>query len=163
MKTFVKATDLKLVNGGYLTVGSDEKPVNNKEFIIAQKKAEYIVTFAKLAKGKKFNVETPDSIAELRMEVAKALETSNSKKFVSGPEKPSSKINDKLKNEALAFMSFGKESVKTNRINDFLSELSIIDECEEFGLYFDEDIVKLNKIYTMEEVTEAVKETIDLL
>ena len=36
-------------------------------------------------------------------------------------------------------------------------------EFEEFGLFFEEEIVKLNKLYTMEDVTNAILATIDLL
>ena len=53
--------------------------------------------------------------------------------------------------------------VGSSKINKFLSQFNIVNEFEEFGLFFDQDIVKLNKIYTIKEITAAVKAVIDLL
>ena len=63
----------------------------------------------------------------------------------------------------MAFMNFQKDSSRTDKVNNFLQQLAILKEFEDFGLFFVEDIVKLNKIYTLDEVGNAVNETIDLL
>ena len=63
MKTFVKKEQLEIKNGGYLLF--DGKPVNNNEFVEAQKEAEYIITFTKIAKTKNFKSIKIDNIDDL--------------------------------------------------------------------------------------------------
>jgi hypothetical protein len=161
MKQFLKVSEVQLVNGGYLS-NADSKPVFNAAFVDAQKHAEYIITFAAKAKGLDFVGKKPASLADLEKDVRAAL-TEKENKFVSGPEAPVREITTNLANEAMAFMSFQTNSSKTDKINSFLQQFSILHEFEEFGLFFEEDIVKLNKIYTMEEVVDAVTSVIDLL
>jgi len=72
-------------------------------------------------------------------------------------------LTKKLADEAMAFMTFQENSTKVDKVNSFLQQFSVLAEFEEFGLFFSEDIVKLNRIYTMDEVIEAVTEVIDLL
>lgn len=161
MKTFLKKTELNLVNGGYLT-SKDGAPVNNDAFVNAQKHAEYIVKFAELAKGRDFKGKKADCIETLRKDVQEAL-SKKSIEFVAAPKKVGRKLTDQLKEEALAFMSFESETTKVEKMNAFLQQFEVLNDFEEFGLFFDEGIVKLNKIYTMKEIIAAVKETIDLL
>lgn len=160
-KVFLKKDEVKLINGGYVVEGSD-KPITNVEFIEAQKHAEYIITFAKLAKGKTFNDKKGYSLATLKQDVNNAL-ASKQKEFIPTPKKPANTITNKLSEEAMAFMNFGKTKERTAKINTFLAKFNIIDEFEEFGLFFDQGISKLNKIYTMKEIISAVNDTIDLL
>lgn len=163
MKKFIKKSELDLVNGGYLSVkGEEVVPVTNDAFVAAQERAHYIVTFAKHAKGKVFECPEVASIEDVKAEVAKEIAGTNPE-YVSAPRKVKQKLTEKLKAEAMSFMEFTDESSKVAKINDFLQEFNILKEFEEFGLFFDEGIVKLNKIYTVEDVTKAVKETIDLL
>lgn len=163
MKKFVKNSELTLVNGGYLSTTADgNPPVTNAEFVAAQKRAEYVCTFAELAKGKNFKGVEVDSLDGLRAEVAKKL-ASQDTAYVKAPKKVAREITDKLAAEAKAFMNFTDESSKVEKINKFLQEFNIINEFETFGLFFEDGIVKLNKIYTMKEITTAVKSTIDLL
>ena len=63
----------------------------------------------------------------------------------------------------MAFMKFTESSSKVEKINSFLQQFAILNEFENYGLFFEEDIVKLNKIYTMAAVIAAVTETIELL
>lgn len=161
MKQFLKKEQVQLVNGGYLS-NNEEKPVFNQAFVDAQKRAEYIVTFAEMAKDKDFVGKKADSLEDLQKAVAKALEAKKTK-FVEGPEAPEKSLTKKLADEALAFMTYEKDVNKADKINNFLSEFEVINEFESFGLFFEEDIVKLNKIYTMQEIVDAVKATIDLL
>ena len=162
MKQFLKKDELQLVNGGYLS-NKEEKPVNNYEFVQAQRTAEYIITFAGLAKDKDFKGTKADSISEVRAEAMKMVDRSRAVEFVSKPKEVKRPTIDKLADEAMAFMDFQKDSSRIDKVNNFLQQFAILKEFEEFGLFFEEDIVKLNKIYTLKEVVDAVNETIDLL
>ena len=162
MKQFLKKGELQLVNGGYLS-NKKEQPVNNYNFVHVQGTAEYIITFANLAKDKDFKGKKADSISEVRAEAMKIVDSSRAVEFVSKPKEVKQPTTDKLANEAMAFMDFEKDSFRVDKINKFLQQFAILKEFEDFGLFFEEDIVKLNKIYTLEEVVSAVNETIDLL
>ena len=161
-KIFVKSSDLQLVNGGYCVTGKEQTPVYNADFVTVQKHAEWVVTFAEKAKGKNFEGTKPDSIADIKAEVAKAL-SDKKVQYVTPPTVVKQELTDKLQAEAMAFIKFNGETSKTEKINEFLQQFNIIQEFEEFGLYFVEDICKLNKIYTIKEIVVAVKEVIDLL
>ena len=160
-KMFVKAGELSLKNGGYLLNSKDE-PVFNENFIAVQKHAEWVVTFAEKAKGKDFVGKVPDSIESVKEEVRKAL-SSKGVEYVKAPKKVKQDLTEKLQEEALAFIKYQGESSKTEKINKFLQQFNIIQEFEEFGLYFEEDICKLNKIYTIEEIVAAVTAVIDII
>jgi len=87
MKKFVKAEDLKLVGPGYLTVGGDaNNAVTNDAFVAAQKRAEYVVTFARHCEGKDFEGKKATTIAEIRKAVSEEL-SATSTKYVDVPEK----------------------------------------------------------------------------
>lgn len=161
-KIFVKSSALELVNGGYVVTGKAQTPVYNYEFIAAQRHAEWVVTFAEKAKGKDFTGKAPDSLASIKEEVAKTLNKS-AVKYVTPPTEVKRELTDKLRDEAMAFINFNKESSKTDKINGFLQQFNVIQEFEEFGLYFEENICKLNKIYTIKEIVAAVTAVIDLL
>ncbi len=161
-KIFVKKEELTLVNGGYVVTGKNETPVYNEQFITVQKHAEWVVTFAEKAKGKDFVGKVPDSIESVKEEVRKAL-SSKGVEYVKAPKKVKQDLTEKLQEEALAFIKYQGESSKTEKINKFLQQFNIIQEFEEFGLYFEEDICKLNKIYTIEEIVAAVTAVIDII
>jgi len=164
-KTFVKSADLKLINGGYMTVGESNKPVTHAKFVEVQQHAEYIVTFAKIAKGKKLVSDEVTTIEEIKRLVDAELNSSKSISFVALPTAPKQELAEKQKKETLAFANFQKESNKINKVNTFLNNngYGLLQEFEEFGLYFDEGITKLNRIYTLDEVKTALLEVIDLL
>jgi len=161
-KIFVKSAELALVNGGYVVAGKTQTPVFHEEFIRLQKHAEWVVTFAEKAKGKDFVGKVPDSIEDIKKEVNTALAKSNIE-YVPAPKEVKRELTDKLQAEALAFVKYNGEASKTEKINRFLQQFNVIQEFEEFGLYFEEDICKLNKIYTIKDIVTAVKEVIDLL
>lgn len=161
-KIFVKKEELTLVNGGYVVTGKNETPVYNEQFITVQKHAEWVVTFAEKAKGKDFVGKVPDSIESVKEEVRKAL-SSKGVEYVKAPKKVKQDLTEKLQEEALAFIKYQGESSKTEKINKFLQQFNIIQEFEEFGLYFEEDVCKLNKIYTIEEIVAAVTAVIDII
>ena len=161
-KFFVKNGELALVNGGYMVTGEKQTPVFNEDFIAVQKHAEWVVTFAEKAKGKDFVGKEADSIQDVEREVTKAL-SNKGVEYVTSPKKVKGELTDKLQEEAMAFIKFNSESSKADKINKFLQQFNTLQEFEEFGLYFQEDICKLNKIYTIKEVVTAVKQIIDLV
>lgn len=160
-KQFLKATEVKLINGGYLS-DNNGNPVSNTAFVQAQRDAEYVITFATLAKGKDFTGKKADSLTDLRNEVAEALKAKQ-KSFVEKPEFTENTLTKQLAEEALSFMNFTEKSSNVDKINAFLQKFTILSEFSEFGLFFEQDIVKLNKIYTIDEVVSSVKEVISLL
>ena len=162
MSTFLKKAELTLENGGYLT-SKDGKPVGNAAFNAAQKHAEYVVTLAKAAEGKNFKTTKSDSISDLMNEVKKQLNSTEVVEFVKAPKKKARPTTEALKKEALSFIDFEKESETTAKINAFLQQFNVINEFETFGLFFNSEISKLNKIYTIKEITSAVTSMIEHL
>jgi hypothetical protein len=161
-KVFVKKGELSLVNGGYLVTGKDETPVSNVEFVAAQKRAEYIVAFADAAKGKDFKGKAADSLDAVKAEVLAKL-AAKDKKYVNAGSKPKGEMQEKLAKEALAFIKFDEKSTNAEKVNQFLQEFNIINEFEEFGLFFEQDVTKLNRIYAMDEIVASVEAVIDLV
>lgn len=162
MKKFLKKDQVSLINGGYLSATEGELPVTNEEFVSAQKRAEYVVTFARHAKNKDFEGKEADSLAEMIDAVNKELSEKDTQ-YVAMPEKVSKTMADKLKNEAKAFMEYEDKVAEVEKVNSFLQEFNVINDFEQHGLFFEDGIVKLNKIYTMDEIKQAVQETISIL
>lgn len=161
-KQFLKKDEIQLINGGYLS-NKDGKPVFNNDFVIAQKNAEWVMAFAAKSKGKDFVGKEAYSIKSLKDEVSSELNKNNLTEYIKTPKAPVREVSNKLKKEALAFVTHGEEELKTEKINKFLNQFDIINEFETHGLFFTEDIVKLNKIYTIDEIVKATKSVIDLL
>lgn len=161
-KQFLKKDGIQLLNGGYLS-NKEGNPVSNAEFVQAQQHAEFIVVFAAKAKGKDFKGKKADSLEDLRKEVQNLLSATKAVSFVDKPAAVKRPTTDKIAAEAMDFIKFQESSSKVDKVNNFLQQFKILKEFEDFGLFFEEDIVKLNKIYTMKEVIDAVTETIDLL
>lgn len=162
MSKFLKVTDVQLANGGYLSTGKDNLPINHGGFVKAQKHAEYICTFAELAKGKDFEGKKADSLDDLKAKVAEALAT-KATVYVKAPKKVSQKTTKAVADEAMAFMNWKEESSKAEKMNEFLQQFDVLNDFEVNGLFFEDGIVKLNKIYTMKEIIKAVETTIDLV
>ena len=161
MKKFIKSSELQLLNGGYVS-DKDGNPITNEAFVAAQKRAEYVITFAKHAKNKNFKAGKVDSLATMISEVnAELAEKATS--YIAKPKKVVKKLADQLADEAMSFMKFEEKSSKVEKMNTFLQEFNTIHEFEEFGLFFEDGIVKLNKIYTMSDLVKAVEQTIDIL
>lgn len=162
MSKFVNSGEAQLLNGGYVS-DKEGNPINNAAFINAQKRAEYVVTFAKHCKNKNFVANEVDSLASVKKDVAEELAGMNKVEFVKAPKKVEKKLNQQLADEALSFMQYEEKAGKVDKINNFLTEFTILKDYEEYGLFFEDGIVKLNKIYTIKDVTKAVEQTIDLL
>lgn len=161
-KQFLKKSEVKLLNGGYLSNGGGD-PIYNYEFVRAQQSAEYIVEFAKAAKGKNFKCEKIDSLADVKAEVMKAIDAKRTTSFVDKPKEIKRPTTDKLAEEALAFVKFEEDSSRADKINNFMQQFTVLKDFEDHGLFFEPEIVKLNELYSLEDVINAVTETIDLL
>jgi len=161
-KIFVTKETLSLKNGGYLVAGDDNIPVFNQKFVALQNHAEWVVTFAEKAKDKDFVGKVPDTVQDVVNEV-RAVLNNKTVKYVDSPEKVNNSLSEKLQKEALNFIAYQAKKTRADKINAFLQQFNIIKEFEDFGLYFEEDICKLDKIYTIEEIVKAVTEVIDLI
>jgi len=162
-KEFLKSKEVKLVGDGYL-VNQEGTPINNENFVDAQKMAEYVVAFAEVAKTKDFKGKTADDIVDVKSEVLSKLSKKDEVKYLETPAKPKTPTTSKLAEEALKFIEHDEEKTKVDKVNTYLNRFNSIYEFENFGLFFDDsEIVKLDKIYTMSEIIEAVNTTIDLL
>ena len=163
-KQFLTSKDVTLLNGGYLSNANDKKPIFNPRFYAAQRHAEYIVTFAEKAKGKDFVGKQADSLESLKLEVEEVLNSKDEILFVKKPKEVKRKLNEQLFEEAMAFTKYQESSSKVDKVNNFLNtNFTVLKEFEEYGLFFEEEIVKLDKIYTLREVVKAVQEVIELL
>lgn len=162
MKKFLKKGSLQLINGGYLS-DKDGNPVSNIDFVNAQLSAEYVMTFAQLAKGKDFKGKVADTVQDLRKEVSEFLSKKNPIIYVDKPTAIERPITDSLAKEALAFMDYHESMSKVEKVNQFMQRFNVLNDFENFGLFFDDEIIKLNNIYTVQEIKDAVLATIDLL
>lgn len=155
-KLFKKAGDLSLINGGYLS-GDDGAPLNHKEFVTAQREAHYLVTLAAKMKGKTFEVAKVDNIADLIAETKKELSGTADIEFVAAPKAPKGEMTKKLEEEALAFIGFHEKEEDNKFLNSKLQAFKIVKEFEDHGLFFKKGMVKLEKIYSLDEVIAAAK------
>lgn len=162
-KMFLENSELTLTKGYLSQKGVKNGFVTNPEFVEAQEKAHYVITFATVAKGKKLVADKVTTLDEIKAEVKELL----SKKDTCYFEKPAEvvgKITQQMKDEALAFIQYNEDLAKTAKLNKFMQDFNIINEFESTGLFFEEGISpKLSKIYTIKEIKKAVESCIDLL
>lgn len=162
MNKFLKKSEIQIINGGYVC-DSNNNPVTNENFIKAQQHAEYIITFYEFSKDKDFKGKKADSIESLKQEVNNYLYSIKPIEYISKPENVKRPLTEELSKEALAFIEFEENSSKVNKINNFMQQFNILNDFEKFGLFFEEGISKLNKIYTINDIKEAVEKIIDLI
>jgi hypothetical protein len=155
---FVSKGAATLQNGNYLY---STTPITNSEFVEAQTLAHKLVTLSNLTKGKTFKVNEVYTKAQLQSDLIAALSTKDYT-YVEAPKAPERPINDAQAKEALDWMKFGKESDKANRVNSYMQRFNVLRDYEEVGLFFEGGLVKLAKIYTVNEIQEAVTTVIDL-
>lgn len=155
---FATKDNVVLKGNGYLVVneGGKEVPVNHDEFVKLQKEANVLVRLAAKVKETDFTVKKVKTFQQVQDEVTKELQ-SESKKYVTVPTSVERPVTDSLAKEALAWINFEQEGTKAEKINKIMSKFDTLDEFSNFGLYFTTDkIVKLPKIYSIEEVLAAV-------
>jgi hypothetical protein len=151
---FLKSENLSLNPAGYLVSTESKKPVFHSEFVSQQMQAEYVVKLAEAVKDKNFTVGKVDNLAEIKQAVLASLNDS-AKKYVSEPNKPTSKVNDELVQFALDFDKYHEQTSTSKKINEFMQQFNKIDDVEQVGDYFTEGVIKLRKIYTIAEILEA--------
>ncbi len=157
---FVKKGELLVVNGanggGYLVTGEKQTPVYHQEFVALQQEAHYLVKLAEKVKSVDFSSKKTTTFAEVVESVKKEL-ASKARTYVSAPKEVDQPLTTKLKDEALAWLSFQKEENKAERVNKLMQKFNVIAEQEEFGLYFsDNQIVKLDGLYSLQQITDAI-------
>ena len=155
MEIFLKKNELSLINGGYL-VGKNDIAVNHYQFVNLQNEAHYLVSLSQKIKDVSFKTTSVKSFAEYVNETKKEIENEN-RVYLQLPESPGTPTMDILQKEATAWLNSKDNEVKTEKINRIMQKFNTIAEFEEFGLYFNtEQTVKLKKIYTLEEILNAV-------
>jgi hypothetical protein len=145
---------LQLVNGGYLVTG--ETPVNHTEYVNLQKEAHYLVNLANTVRATNFEVKEAITFDQVVKKVTLGL-NNEKRTYVASPEVVATPTLDKLQKEALSWLGNKENEGKTEKLNRILQKFDIIAEFEEFGLYFSTDkIVKLQALYSLEQIVEAV-------
>lgn len=156
MSTFVKKDQLGLVNGGYLVITQGEKAVTNEKFVDLQVQAHYLVTLAGKVKGSNFKATEVANFAELKRKVSEEIEKEEVVSYKSKSEKPALEVTDALQKEALKWLDYQNETSVVDQVNQSMQKFNLLKEFEEYGLFFNDGIVKLKKIYTTAEIVEAV-------
>lgn len=155
---FLTASQLVLNKAGYLTDGTN--PVTHPVWVEQQQKAHYIVSLAKALEGKTFKAAKLDDLEAIKASVRKTIAEAAIVEFVASPSKPVSAVNEEMVKYALDFANFEKEKSNVAQINEFMQQFNQIYAVEQTGDYFFEGLVKLQKIYTVNEILEAVKSNI---
>jgi hypothetical protein len=153
---FLKNGELELKNGGYLVAGKEETPVNHEEFVQLQKEAHYLVNLANSVRATNFEVKEAITFDDVVKQVTLKL-NDEKRTYVNVPEAEKTPTLDKLQKEALAWLGNKDGERKAEKLNRILQKFNILAEFSEFGLYFSTDkIVKLQALYSLEQVVEAV-------
>lgn len=154
---FLKMSELTLNPANYLISKVSNKPVTHISFVNQQQSAEYIVRLSQAVKGKNFSTGPIDNLQEIKAKVLEEMNSASVKNYVSEPTKPTSKVQDELTEYALNFAKYLENKESSDKINMIMQEYNTISAIEEVGDYFQEGLVRMNKIYTIEEILAAVK------
>jgi hypothetical protein len=154
---FIKKDNIEIINGGYVVQKETQAPIYHKDFIDRQIEAHALVVLSNKVQGADFIGKPPVSFAEIQIEVSREIRNETKRTYVSTPIEPESTIRSTMAKEAMDWLKFDKDKTASEKVNQEMQKFNIIQEFEEFGLYFNtENIVKLNKIYTIEEITKAI-------
>lgn len=141
---------------GYLTNGEDMKPIYNQEFVDAQLEGAQICFVADNLKGKDFS---DHETLDVNKHIISALYdycTVKDYKYTETPKKVKTPVQDSLAKEAMLFHNNFQETTLQNKINKRMQSFNILKDFEENGLYFDEGIVKLERLVTTTDIVEAL-------
>lgn len=161
MTTFVTKSELSLLNGGYLM--SNNQPISNNEFVEAQRKANFYARLAENVAGKNFKNNPVESFEEI---YNKTLAEINSTKKIELVKKVNVEmpLGNKLIEEAKSWEEAQVYNIKADKINTIITnEFSSVVDFEEFGLFFESGIVKLERIYTIDEITNYLSIIVDYI
>lgn len=148
---FLKKSEVKLINGGYLSNSSDA-PVANKQFVEKQNQARFLDLLSQKVKGANFKPTEVANFSSIVAAVKGEINKEKVVKYVDAPKEPVRKLTDGLAAEALAWVGHQEDKTKAEKINSALQQFNVLAEFEEFGLFFTSGVVKLEKIYTIEDV-----------
>lgn len=145
MSNFLGKGKVFLNDTNYL-VDAKGNPITNKEFVVEQQEAHSIVCLStKAPKTTKVVEETVECTSVTR------------KEFVKVPEVNVGALNKQLREESIAFVNSQWEAQVAKRVNDIMnSSFNSLKQFEDFGMFFDEGVVQLEKIYTVQEVVDAL-------
>ena len=160
---FLTSKDLSLNAANYLISSSSKKPVAHLEFVRQQQAAEYLVKLAEAIKDKTFTASKVDNLAAIKAEVLRSIKEVTVVQYATAPTEPTSALLDELVKYAEDFDSYHDTKVSVSKINEFMNQFNKINDVEQVGDYFSEGLVKLNKIYTIEEILAAVKIQVEKL
>lgn len=153
---FLKSSELQLNAAGYLVSTTNNKPVTHPMFVQQQQSAHFTVELSKAVQGKSFKSSKVDSLEAIMEEVKKSIAATEKVAYITAPTKPTSKVNDELVQFALDFANFETEKANSEKLNELMQQFNAIHAIETVGDYFQEGLVKLSKIYTIEQIKEAV-------
>jgi hypothetical protein len=159
---FLTLKQVELNKANYLVSKESKKPVNHAAFVEQQNKAHYIILLAEAIKGKTFKVGKLDNLDAIKAAV-KASMTNDTRSYVEAPKQPQSKVNDEMVEFALNFAKFEDEKDKVAQVNEFMQQFNAVQDVQEVGDYFSEGVVKVAKLYTIEQILAAVQTNIDVL
>mgnify|MGYP001570501266 FL=1 len=159
---FLKLVDVKLNEAGYLVSTQTHKPVNNEAFVRAQNEAHLFVSIAKECKGKKFKADEVSVFANIVDKVKKSLSEEAIYEYETTPKKPDLSISDKIAAEGVAFAEFEGKQSKASKVNKLLAQFEAIRKTEQVGEYFEEGVVNLKKLYSIDDLVTAARIIVDI-
>jgi hypothetical protein len=154
---FLKSSELTLNPANYLISKVTNKPVTHLGFVRQQQAADYIVRLANAIKDKNFTHGKIDDLQAIKNQVKAEINKAATKTYVPNEVEPVSKVQDELAQHALDFIAFVEKQEKVDHINTIMQEYNVIAAIEEVGDYFSEGLTQINKIYSINEILEAVK------
>lgn len=154
---FLKSSELTLNPANYLISSASNKPVNHPSFVSQQRAADYIVRLAEAVKDKNFTHGKIDDLAAIKSKVKAEMDAASTNNYVEMPNEPKSKVQDELTQHALDFVKYLDQKENAENINKIMQQYNSINDVETVGDYFQEGLVKLNKIYSINEILSAVK------
>ena len=159
---FLKLVDVKLNEAGYLVSVKTDKPVNNEAFVNAQNEAHLFVSIANECKGKKFKAAEVSVFASIVDKVKKSLSEEAIYEYETAPKKPDLSIADKIAAEGVAFAEFEGKQSKASKVNKLLAQFEAIRKTEQVGEYFEEGVVNLKKLYSIDDLVTAARIIVDI-
>lgn len=148
--------ELVVVNAAGYLVDDKDTPVNHEEFVKLQVEANYLITLAGKVKVADFKGKAPDSYQAIVQQVAKEL-AEQKRVYVEKPEVIAMPITNQLQAEALKWLENKGGEAKAEKINRIMNRFNLIQDWSDFGIYFTEDkIVKLSKLYSVQDILDAV-------
>ena len=153
---FITKNDLKLINGGYL-VTEHNIPVYHKEFVELQNEAHYLINLAEKVKLANFNEVKPDSFLDLVEKTKNELANTSQVTYVENKKQDDVPTIDTLVKEAINWVNTNNINDKNDKVNHIMQKYNLLNEFETFGLYFSQEtIVKLEKVYTISDILQAI-------